>query len=425
MTQKTSPGIATVLSKGGRAALFCGALAAGCARVAAQENVDYRVHVGDVIEIGVAGVSALSTRNSVQADGVVSLPLVGGLKVEGETLAEMRVNIQSRLSQKVFHQRAADGREYLVAIQPDDVSAAIIEYRPVYINGDVAKPGALTYRSGMTARQAIAMAGGVDIESLRSLNPAIDMATVKAEYETTCIQLARGEARLQRINSELNGSNGLSRFAPGCAAIPRTEADQIEQGESQVMQARLRDYHRQQDYLRASMAQLSARTAVVEKQQQEEEKGARADDEDLQRMISLLKQGNVANPRVLEARRALLMSQTRALQVADGLLLLKKQATDAARQLQHLDDDRNANLLTERGEAEANVAEMKAKIDAEIRKLSLLSLSRSRLLDGNGSQTNIRLVREIEYHSTTKTIDGDFQLEPGDVVEVLVKATID
>jgi polysaccharide export outer membrane protein len=41
--------------------------------------------------------------------------------------------------------RANDGRESLTVIQPEEVSAAIVAYRPVYVTGDVAKPGEQTF----------------------------------------------------------------------------------------------------------------------------------------------------------------------------------------------------------------------------------------------------------------------------------------
>lgn len=44
-------------------------------------------------------------------------------------------------------------------VTPDQVMLANSEFRPVYLNGDVAKPGEQTFRPGMTVRQAVALAG--------------------------------------------------------------------------------------------------------------------------------------------------------------------------------------------------------------------------------------------------------------------------
>jgi polysaccharide export outer membrane protein len=188
------------------------------------------------------------------------------------------------------------------------------------------------------------------------------------------------------------------------------------------MQARLTDFHREREFLRGAIDQLSERATVLEKQRREEEEGARADTEDLKRMIDLLAHGNVANPRVLEARRALLLSQTRALQVTDGLLQIKKQSTEMERKLQHYEDDRKEELLKERQDAEAEAGALKIKRDAAQEKLNLLSLARSRLSVDDASKMEIQVVRKEKNASTKLSVDGDFPLEPGDVIEVAVKA---
>ena len=183
------------------------------------------------------------------------------------------------------------------------------------------------------------------------------------------------------------------------------------------------DYRREQDFLRTSIGQLGERTAVLEKQQREEDEGARADTEELKHMIDLLNKGNVANPRVLDARRALLLSQTRALQVTDGALQVKKQSNDAARQLQHYEDDRKTELLKELQTAESDVTILKIKRDAARDKLDHLSRVRSRLSLDDPSQTELRLVRVEEGGgSKSVTVNGDFQLTPGDVIEVAIKS---
>ncbi len=328
-----------------RAAAMCGAMTPGMAFGASQAFLDYHIHAGDVIEIAVAGLPEMRMRSNVQPDGAVSIPLLGAVNVAGLTPAELRQTVQSRLAQKVYRLRANDGREVLVVIKPDEVSAAIVEYRPIYVNGDVSKPGELAYRPEMTVRQAISLAGGIDIVASRATNSAAEAAVARGEYESACLELAKAEARAARIGSELKGKEFLDAVTRQDADLTPADVARIRQGENDILQARLTDYRREQDFLRTSVSQLGERSAVLEKQQREEDEGARADTEELKHMIDLLNKGNVANPRVLDARRALLLSQTRALQVTDGALQVKKQSSEVARQLQHLEDDRKTELL--------------------------------------------------------------------------------
>ena len=156
------------------------------------------------------------------------------------------------------------------------------------------------------------------------------------------------------------------------------------------------DYRREQDFsARPSVDWANAPRCW--KNSSEEDEGARADTEELKHMIDLLNKGNVANPRVLDT---LLLSQV-ALQVTDGALQVKKQSSEVARQLQHLEDDRKTELLKELLEADSSVAILKIKRDAARDRLDQLSRVRSRVLMDDPSQTEIRLVRGEEGRSTS------------------------
>jgi protein involved in polysaccharide export with SLBB domain len=78
-------------------------------------------------------------------------------------------------------------------------------------------------------------------------------------------------------------------------------------------------------------------------------------------------------------------------------------------------------LLKELLEAESSVAILKIKRDAARDRLDQLSRVRSRLSMDDASQTEIRLVRGEEGRSTSVIVNGDYQLTPGDVVEIAVK----
>src|SRR2546430_2809816 len=116
-----------------------------------QAKAEYRVNVGDVLEVAVAGVPELRQRAPVQLDGNISLPLVGTLSVAGLPLPQIRAQIGAALARKVFRQRTSDGREVVIVIDAAEVTTVVAEYRPIYGNGDVSKPGEYPYRPAITA----------------------------------------------------------------------------------------------------------------------------------------------------------------------------------------------------------------------------------------------------------------------------------
>lgn len=106
----------------------------------------YRLGLGDKLKIVVFGEENLSGQFEVSPTGNIALPLVGELPAKGQTVAEFRGHLASRL-----------GDGYLKSPR---VTVDIVNYRPVYVHGEVRTGGEVPYKSGMRLRDAIALAGG-------------------------------------------------------------------------------------------------------------------------------------------------------------------------------------------------------------------------------------------------------------------------
>ena len=108
-------------------------------------------------------------------DGTIAAPHLGSIPVAGRPLPQVRAEIGAALASKPFRQRTSDGRENALVIDPDEVTTILAEFRPVYIDGDVSKAGEYPFRPGLTARQAVAVAGGYDVMHLRMNNPYLEI----------------------------------------------------------------------------------------------------------------------------------------------------------------------------------------------------------------------------------------------------------
>lgn len=106
----------------------------------------YLLDSGDVIRVTVFDEPDLSNTYKVDDGGYISFPLTGPIPVRGATTQAAA----SRLT-------AALAAGYL---RHPNVAVEVSEYRPFYIQGEVASPGKYAFVYGMTARAAIATAGG-------------------------------------------------------------------------------------------------------------------------------------------------------------------------------------------------------------------------------------------------------------------------
>ncbi|MHC1945878.1 polysaccharide biosynthesis/export family protein [Bradyrhizobium sp. UFLA06-06] len=390
--------------------------------ISAQAKAEYRVNVGDVLEVAVAGVPELRQRAPVQVDGNISLPLVGMVPVAGLPLQEIRAKVGAALTSKVFRQRTVDGREVVVVIDADQVTAIVAEYRPVYVNGDVSKPGEYPYRPASTARQLIAMAGGYDIMHIRMNNPYLESADLRSEYGSLWTELAKEQARMWRIKSELGEGTQINPSA-SLADVPiaRSAVSEIVNAEAEYLKTKQSDYQQEKAYLQRSVRQGDDEVRVLSEQQKKDEEGLQSDVEDLQKATDLFGKGSLISPRVTDARRAVLLSATRRLQTSAQLLQVKKLQDEYARRLAKLDDQRKLDLFRELQETSLKLNQIREKLQSVGEKLQYTSMVRSQLARGAGSKPDIAIIRKSEKGPERIVVNEDAELQPGDTIEVSLR----
>jgi polysaccharide export outer membrane protein len=388
---------------------------------AKAEYAEYRVNIGDVLEVSVPGVPELRHRAAVQVDGSVSLPLAGTLLVAGLPLPQIRANIGAALASKVFRQRTSDGREAAIVIDANEVTAIVAEYRPIYVNGDVSRPGEYPYRPAITARQLVAVAGGFDIMRIRMNNSYLESADLRAEYGLLWTELAKEQVRMWRIKSELGEAAQLNPGALTDVPIARSAISDIVNAETQYLKTRQSDYQQEKAFLQRGVRQGDDEVRVLSEQQKKDEEGLQSDVEELQKAAELFGKGSLISPRVTDARRAVLLSSTRKLQTSAQLMRVKKEQDDFARRLARLDDQRRLDLLRELQDTSVKLNQIRERLQSVGEKLQYTAMVRSQLVRGAGSKPDIVLIRKGEKGPERIIASEDSELQPGDTVEVTLR----
>jgi polysaccharide export outer membrane protein len=114
---------------------------------------EYRIGVGDKIEIGVFGHEDLAKIVEVRSDGTINYPLIGDIRVVGKTAAEIDAELTRVL-----------GKDYLVDPQ---VSVDVREYQSQWVTiiGEVRTPGKYVLKRNMRVIDVLAEAGGATKEA--------------------------------------------------------------------------------------------------------------------------------------------------------------------------------------------------------------------------------------------------------------------
>lgn len=112
----------------------------------------YVLGSGDRLRVIVYGEPDMSGEFEIDANGAISLPLIGVMTASGQTIRGLEGYITTKLN------------EYL---RDPHVNLQVTLYRPFFILGEVKQPGTYPFIPGMTVKNAIALAGGYTVRGSR------------------------------------------------------------------------------------------------------------------------------------------------------------------------------------------------------------------------------------------------------------------
>ena len=380
----------------------------------------YRLNVGDVLELSVRGFPELRQKAIVEMDGEVALPLAGRVRVMGMPIADAQAVVKELVISRPLQQRSPDGRETYVALAADDVNVTIAEFRPVYVSGDVGKPGELPYRPGMSV-----LAGGVDIMRYRLVNPFTESADFKGLHESLWTEATRLRVRLARLDAEIDGKTQLGAIDTSDIPLPRDFVDGIIKSEAETLRRRRDDYEKEKKHILALVTQYKAKVTTLSQLTSAEEEGSQADTKEYEQMLEFNRRGTVPLSRLMEIRRIQLTSSTRLLQTRVQLDQANRDLSDAERNLDRFDNNYRLTLVNDKQDQVVAYGALQARISANADKLQHTSLLKSRLVRGPGAKVTIQIFRSLIDQKLEIAGNEDTPLLPGDTVEISLQNEFD
>lgn len=382
---------------------------------------EYKLQSGDTLEISVTGVPDLRQRAPIGVDGEIALPLVGQIKVKGRSVAEARAEITRGLSNKVYRVNTVDGHEISKLILPEDIVVTAVEYRPIYVNGDVSRPGEYPFRPSMTVRHAITLAAGYDLVQFRLANPFLQAADFRSQYESLSAELATQQARIWRLRKELGEQS--AGYAGKKVQISAELSQRLIQAETEQLNARTADREQDKGNLQDQINKASLQLSILAQKKKHDEEGNKADMDDFQKVKELFQRGMTPITRLSEARRAALLSADQLLQTIVEMSNIERQRGDYARQLVKIDSQVRIDAWRELQDANLRVAQITVQLTTTGEKLLHTGRLQSQLARGMDGRPEITVYRHDENGDGLEriTANEDFELAPGDVVEVTLK----
>ncbi len=115
----------------------------------------YKLSTGDEIRLTTFGEQTLSGQFGIDDSGNVALPLLGPMPADGLTTRALAEEISDALRTRKL-------------LNEPSVVVEVVKYRPVFVLGEVQRPGPFPYQPHMTMLSAVALAGGFTPRAVRS-----------------------------------------------------------------------------------------------------------------------------------------------------------------------------------------------------------------------------------------------------------------
>lgn len=368
---------------------------------------------GTVMEIYAVGVPDFRFRVEVSGAGEASFPLLEPINVTGMTLHELRETVKESLPSQVYRQHAADGAAVLINILPEEIILDIVAYPPIYVTGDVTKPGEIEFRPDMTVRQALALAGGLDPLRGRLGNPLVEAADIRGQIESAWIEYVATESERLGIEALLAGESVESAGSIE-APLPEAIMAEIISTEAASIQAAGAETEAERAHLDVLIRAAQAQLAELGEQQALVQVRLTQQDEATNQTRDLYQRRIVPSARLAEEERHLALVEERLLAVSSQSANVRRDIEELVRQLARIDEQLRIDRLDILRDALVRRSSLLTRIEALEEQLVYLG----RYAEVGPAGPIITIHGAVG--TSPRIVDEDARINSGDVVEVTV-----
>ena len=365
---------------------------------------DYAVGPGDLLQVTVYGQEKLSGRFRVATNGGMSYPLLGEVQVAGLAASEVARRLVERLSDKV----PSGGMP----------SVEVVEYAPIFLLGDVDKPGAHQFRPGMIALELLALGGG-----LRQGPDAASrlLTRIAFEQELADLRIQQFGHRLQRarILAELAGQE-FKGMPPGTdgETVPSDIRQKLTADEAALFQTRRSIAASQERALRDQRGSYEQEIATLEESISHHDDELQLLGQVVAMQEGLFTKGLSIQTKVLDLKRELSATKRNALELRMYLARARQRKLEIDQRLLEVRDLLNKENAVTLRDLDVTLARTARKIESVT--ASLLQAQGEYRLDARNRATepSYSVTRLEDGNYITIAVDSHIALKPRDILRV-------
>lgn len=362
------------------------------------EAASYRLFPSDHVQVEALEFPQVTGEFVIDADGALALPMIGEIYAAGLTPPELAKRIAETL--RVLNR---------LDVAPA-TSARITQYRPVYVLGDVERPGVYPFTPQIVVVEALAQAGGAfrsDSGQLRNAIGDFGMAErLEAERARVLVSLARFRAEMADAEMIDYPMATLSQADRAQVAAMIDQENALFQARRDVTAERVSTLARLQELYRGEIDTIDKQIALKKRQ---------IETYALER--SRLSRSSMPSARALELERAQADAESELLE----LVALQQRARQMLAQAEQDSAMVLGNRRTQATEGFSKSSADLAGIESDLR-TSRRQLARFAEVEADRGQEDLRftiLRRDLTGALTNLDASEVTPLEPGDVLKAV------
>lgn len=357
---------------------------------------------GDTVSVTIAEAPKLSGERKVDGEGRITLPQLGGVPVAGIGLEAARQRLEQALVDRDI-------------LKVPTVVVEIAKYRPFYIGGKVARPGAIDYEPGLTVRHAIILAGGVG-KAQEDTASAANIPDLRAKWQTSSYQLLQVNSRIARLQAELTRNEADK---PGVArgAIAPSDAEALLSLDESILKDRLDGWTGDQMRLKDEIALFDLEIDVLGQQADLQENQQKIAKDQVEAARALVEKGLMPLPRLQELQHMQSQAQLDILENRAFSARARQSRTSAQYELESADIKWRIDIRQQLRDAMVDRARIKAELEAISTQILDAGASLSDA-DALQLQTVIVIYRTVNGREESIEAQMNTEVQPGDIVDV-------
>ncbi|MDI7860728.1 SLBB domain-containing protein [Rhizobiaceae bacterium n13] len=348
--------------------------------------------------------SALGGEYQISEQGTVALPMIGTVPVGDLDNSGLAAEIAKRL------------RDQVGLVDTPAATVEIVEYPPVYVVGDVSKPGEYKFRPGLTVLQALATSGGAAREA-NQLSGSQEVANLLGELRATEDSMLRTAARIARLEAEMSGAKEIRFPQPARNSDPVLTA--IYDQENRIFSARANMLEREAKSLSGLRELLNEEIKVLEEKIKSTDEDIKSGEEQVRSTKALIEKGAIVPSRLYEVERVLRGYHGDRLDLVTSVMRARQNISQATRDLEGIYDKRQSEVASELQTERAALVQLELKQETKQKLLQeTLTTSTGSLSPGQKPLLAFTVIRRDDGKSRELEVSETTALEPGDVVKV-------